>query len=309
MLLMRGFSAGPRHYLVTTPIQFLYGAATASISVHERRLFMGYLVMGLMVVGLWPPISRVRIAYAIALAIAVDISFAQRGLLLGWLYDHVPIYQGLRVPTRIGQLSLLSAAVLAGFGVARVLAWVHARRPQSVRRVFVAMCAIVGLEYVMYPLPLVPVSTSASASSAWLLEQPAAPITVFPVPRHFDDWRRFIIDSRYEFESTFHWRPLTNGYSGFQPAEYFKNNRLLLDFPSDTAVARLRELGVGYAVVYRRYYSSDEYAQVIQAANARPDLTPFGPFPDGEFETRIYRIERPPQIAGSVSVLKAPGAK
>ena len=52
-------------------------------------------------------------AAALVLVIAVDVTFAQRGLLLGWLYDHVMIWRGLRVPSRFGQIALLSAAVLA----------------------------------------------------------------------------------------------------------------------------------------------------------------------------------------------------
>ena len=129
---MLGFSAGPKHYLATTPNNLLYGRATAAISVHERRLFMGFLVMGLVVIGAWPPISRTRIAYLVALVMTIDISFAHRGLLLGWLYDHLTIYQGLRVPSRIGQLTLLCAAVLSGFGVARVAAALRERRPRGV---------------------------------------------------------------------------------------------------------------------------------------------------------------------------------
>jgi hypothetical protein len=309
MLTMQGFSVGPRHYLVTTPNNILYGAATSSISVHERRLFMGYLVMALMVIGFWPPINRIRVIYALALAVCVDISFAHRGLLLGWLYDHIPIYQGLRVPTRIGQLALLCAAVLAGFGVTRVLSWVQTRRPAALRPAFLAICAIVGLEYLMFPLALVPMPTSAPASAAWLRDQPPAPVAVFPVPRHDTDWRRFIVESRYEFETIFHWRPLTNGYSGFLPPSFYVNNILLLDFPSDKSMARLRELGVGYAMVHERYYGRDEYRRVVEAANARPDLSGFGPFADGEFTTRIYRIESGTgraQIARGVSVLKPP---
>jgi hypothetical protein len=288
---MQGFSAGPKHYLATTPNNVLYGEATKPIGVHERRLFMGYLVMALMIVGLWPPLRRVRIAYALALAIAVDISFAHRGLLLAWLYDNVSIYQGLRVPTRIGQLALLAAAVLAGFGAARVLSWVEARRPNLMRRAFLTMCLVVGAEYLMYPLSLSPVPTTASASSAWLREQPPAPVAAFPVPRHDSDWRRFIVMSRYQFESTFHWRPMVGGYSGFLPPSFYVNNARLLDFPSDSALAHLRQLGVGYVVVHERDYGRYEYRQVIEAADRWPGLEPAGPFQEGEFETRIYKVK------------------
>ncbi len=269
-MVMYEFSAGPKHYLATTPNNMLYGSATRANSVHEKRLFMGYLVMALMVVGLWSPLNRIRIAYALALAVTIDISFAHRGVLLGWLYDHVSIYQGLRVPTRIGQLTLLCAAVLAGFGVTRVLMWIRARRPRLVRPACVILGGIVALEYLMFPMALAPVPTAPSESSVWLRSQPSAPVTNFPVPRHGTDWRRFIIEAHYQFESTFHWRPLTNGYSGFLPSSFYVNNAALLDFPSDVAVGRLRDLGVGYAVVHERYYGGEGYRQVTGGRRRPP---------------------------------------
>lgn len=312
---LMGFSAGPKHYLVPTTNNILYGNLTASISVHEKRLFMGFLVMALMVVGLWPPINRTRAAYALALAVAIDVSFAHRGLLLTWLYDHVTLYQGLRVPTRFGQLALLSAAVLAGFGAARVLTRVRVWRPRSVAPVALVLGAVVALEYLMYPLVLTPVPTAPSQSSVWLRSQPAAPVTNLPVPRHDTDWRRFIVESRYEFESTFHWRPMTNGYSGFLPPSFYTINRALQNFPSDEAVAKLRQVGVVYALVHERYYGRDDYRRVTAAAGARRDLVAYGPFADGEYETRVYRLLQSsqaesgsagvtPQIARRISVLK-----
>lgn len=290
---LEGYSAGPKHYLATPESNVLYGRATAGWSVHERRLFMGFLVMALTLVGVWPPLSRTRLAYAAALAVAVAISAGHRGLLLGWLYDHVTIYQALRVPARVSQITLICVAVLAGFGVARVLAWVRDRQPVWSRMAAVGMAAVVGIEYLMSPMPLTPMPTTPSASSAWLRSQPTGPVTNLPVPRHDTDWRRFIVESRYEFESTFHWRPVTNGYSGFLPASFYDNNRVLGAFPGDEAIARLRALGVRYVVVHERYYGEDDYRRVIEQARARADLEAHGPFADERYETRVFRILLP----------------
>ena len=286
---MLGFSAGPKHYLATTPNNILYGAATASISVHEKRLFMGFLVMALVVVGVWPPLNRTRVAYALALAIAIDVSFAQRGLLLGWLWDHVVIYRGLRVPPRFGQIALLAAAVLAGFGVVRVMDWVRRRRPALRGPVLTMIGAVVMLEYLMYPLALVPVSTKASSSSEWLRAQPAAPIVNLPMPRDRDSTLDRV-EFLYEFESTFHWRPMLNGYTGTHPTYYVLAKGAIEDFPSDTAVAKLREIGIVYALVHERYYGRARYRAVTAAARTRQDLVAYGPFADDGFETTIYRV-------------------
>lgn len=286
---MLGFSVGPKHYLATTPNNILYGAATASISVHEKRLFMGFLVMALMAVGLWPPLNRTRVAYALALAVAVDVSFAQRGWLLGWLYDHVMIYRGLRVPARFGQIALVSAAVLAGFGVVRVLGWVRQWRPRLRTPVLLAIGGIVMLEYLMYPLALVPVPTAPSESSAWLRSQPPAPVVNLPVPKE-KDTSLGPVEPYYQFESTFHWRPMFNGYSGSFPSFYVLAKPAVESFPSDAALAKLRDIGIVYAIVHERYYGRERYRDVLAAAGARRDLVAYGPFADGEYEIRIYRL-------------------
>jgi len=284
-----GFSVGPKHYLATPANNILYGAATQSISVHEKRLFMGFLVMALVVAGLWPPISRVRIAYALALVIAVDVSFAQRGLLLGWLYDHVVIYRGLRVPARFGQIALLAAGILAGFGLVRVLDWVRMRRPHLLRSVTAAIGAIVVLEYLMYPQVLVPIDTTPSAVAAWLDTQPPAPIINLPVSAGVESAAR-PIEPLYQYESTFHWRQMFNGYSGNLPASYVLAKPTVAAFPADSAIATLRELGIGVAIIHERYYGREAYRDVVAAARARRDLVAFGPFTDGEYEVRVYRI-------------------
>lgn len=286
---MLGFSVGPKHYLATTTSNLLYGRLTAPISVHEKRLFMGLLVMALMAASLWPPLDRTRVAYAAMLAMAVDVSFAQRGLLLGWLYDYAPLWRGLRVPSRFGQLALLAAAVLAGFGLVRVLGWVRRTRPRLVLPVFLALACGIGVEFLMRPLLLVPVATAPGPAALWLRAQPPGPIVNLPVPKEHDT-SLGPIEPLYAFESTFHWRPTFNGYSGNFPDAYVLNKPALQDFPSAASIARLREIGIVYAVLHERYYGRAWYREVVAAAGARSDLIGSGPFADGDYEIRIYRV-------------------
>jgi hypothetical protein len=285
---MLGFSAGPKHYLATPTNNILYGAATERISIHEKRLFMGFLVMVLIGIGLWPPLNRVRVAYALALLITIDISFAQRGFLLGWLYDHVFIYRGLRVPPRIGQVGLMAAAVLAGFGLVRAIGWIRERRSSWTRPAMTIVGAVVVLEYLMYPQTLVPIATMPSPTTEWLLAQPAMPIINLPVSAGESVQRP--VEPLYEYESIFHWRPMFNGYSGNVNLRYSLAKPTVETFPSEPALATLRELGVGFAIIHERHYGREAYRDVVAAASARRDLIAYGPFADGEYETRAYRL-------------------
>jgi len=290
LVTMLGFSVGPKHYLATPNNNILYGAATKSISVHEKRLFMGFLVMALVVVGLWPPINRVRVAYALALIIAIDVSFAQRGILLGWLYDNILIYRGLRVPARFGQIALLGAGVLAGFGLVRVIGWTREHRAAWVRPALTAIAAVVALEYLMFPQALVPIATAPNETALWLRTQPPGPIINLPVSSPEQLAAERPIEPLYQYESIFHWRAMFNGYSGNAPAQYVLAKPTAAAFPTDTALATLRQFGIGYAIVHERYYGRTAYRDVVAAAGARGDLIAYGPFADGEYETRAYRI-------------------
>jgi hypothetical protein len=148
---------------------------------------------------------------------------------------------------------------------------------------------LVVLEYLMYPLALVPVATEPTAASAWLLQQAPAPIVNYPMSTTIDPATP-PIEPLYQYESTFHWRPMFNGYSGNLPLPYFLAKPVLVTFPADAAMQKLRELGIQYAIVHERYFGRAAYRDVVTAASARQDLVAYGPFADGEYETRVYRI-------------------
>ena len=67
----------------------------------------------------WPSSKRLDTT---AMTVEQSLNAAvRRGLLPGWLYDHVFAFRGLRVPPRIGQLMLMAAGVLAAFGLSRLM--------------------------------------------------------------------------------------------------------------------------------------------------------------------------------------------
>jgi hypothetical protein len=141
----------------------------------------------------------------------------------------------------------------------------------------------------MYPQRLVAVATTPSAASDWLLQQPPAPIVNYPMSETIDPSTP-PYEPLYQYESTFHWRPMFNGYSGNLPVEYSQARPVLATFPADAATQKLNDLGIQYAIVHERYYGRAAYRAIVTAASARRDLVAYGPFMDGEFETRIYRL-------------------
>jgi len=281
------YGTGPKHYLAAMPSSVLYGKTLGTIGQHEKKLFPGFLVMALAIIGLLPRWDRVRVAYAIVLAFAVDISFSQRGLLLGWLYDHVFAFRGLRVPPRIGQLMLLAVGVLAAFGLVRVLGWVQRRRSGLVPAVAAAAIGLTALEYLSFPMTLVPVASEPSAVHAWLAAQPRGVVAELPAPGAVAEG---VPEVYYQYQSIFHWFPMLNGYSGMYPGPYVEWTAAMKTFPDESAIADLRARGVSYVILHEQYFGPGEYARAVQALASRRDLVGFGPFPDTRGEARAYRL-------------------
>lgn len=282
------YAAGPKHYLASMPQSVLYGRLTGSIGLHEKRLFPGLMAIVLGALALWPPLDRRRVAYALALFVAVDISFGHRGLIGALLQQHVAVYRGLRVVARIGAVVLMLLGVLAGLGVARILA--GARR-QSARLLAVTIGLIVLAEYLMWPMSLEPVQTRAVGVYAWLQSQPPGVVAEFPMPA---SWKKAselgLHESRFTYNSTFTWNPIVNGYSGFWPPSYITLIRGVDGFPTDAAVRALRDRGVSYLIVHERFYDSFRYRDVIRGLDMRGDVVQFGPFTEAGSEVRAYRL-------------------
>jgi hypothetical protein len=285
---MRAYAAGPRHYLAAMPGSLVYGNITGRLGVHEKRLFPGAMAILLLAVGLWPPLDRTRVAYLIALALALDLSFGYRGLLIGPLQEHLAVFRGLRVMARMGGVVLLLVAVLAGYGATRLLSRVAAT-PARQGWCAATLIGIAAIEYAMWPMDLHRVPTTPSAVYRWLRDQPAGVVAEFPMPvREPADLTRY--EPLFIFESTFHWHPLVNGYSGFWPSEYILLVRRVRDFPSDASIEALRQRGVRYVILHERLYGTEQYAIVAKALAARTDVRAEASLQDGSFEDRAFRL-------------------
>ncbi len=150
-----------------------------------------------------------------------------------WLYDHVPLLQGIRAVVRFGWLWLLALAVLAGAGLARLeRRWparataltIGGRRCSS--RVEAARTPMAFTRFEGIP-PIY--GHVAALPDAVLAEFP------FPDPAVIQD------NGPYVLASTVHFRPMLNGYSGFTPASYFLHAAVARRFPSAES---LREFGL-----------------------------------------------------------------
>jgi hypothetical protein len=100
-----------------------------------------------------------------------------------------------------------------------------------------------------------------------LAKEPGAVVVELPFPLP----QQWFLNTSYMVNSTRHWRPLLNGYSGFRPASYYKTYEATRGFPSDTSLIGLHDLGVTHIVVHQKEFNNggadDRYNPFAAAAS------------------------------------------
>ena len=276
------FSAQPHDYLAATPDNRIYGDIFDRPP--ERRLFPGIVAVLLAMVAVFPrPRTGVAVVYLIALVAAFELSLGFHGYMYRFLHEHVPVFAGLRVPARFGIFVVVFLAILAAHGHAALQ---EAVRPGYRRALTVLVSCVLLVEYSVSPLQLVAYENTAPPVYEFLARLPSGVVAEFPVPL-----RNAVPgpDARYTYMSTFHWKQLVNGYSGYHPPSYLRRLDGLQSFPDTSSVEVLRRTGVSYVVVHLS--SDDSEKQLLIDLQARPELVALGRLKDGRGTAIVYRLE------------------
>jgi hypothetical protein len=241
-------------------------------------LFPGWLPLGLGLTGMVlagirpaataslsssaPPLRETARFYALLGALALWSSFGPRAGLYAALYHIVPFFSLLRAPSRFGLLTVLALAVLSALAVAIVT-----RR----RGGGMLLAALVAAELFAAPIRWPTVGPPGPALRL-LAQLPPAPVAEFPFFAARADWWRH---TRYMLTSTWHWRPIVNGYSDYAPPGFWAMAETLRQFPSDDGLAVLDARGVRYVVFTLRFYDAGEHGALVERiARHRDRLRP-----------------------------------
>lgn len=275
------YSATPINYLAAHPQNVVFGSVTSRWGGQERELFMGFVVPLVALIGLWPPLSAARIAYGLGLIVAFDISLGFNGLLYPWLHSLVLPYRGLRVPARMAMLVGLSLAILAGYGVARIA---RTRKGPASRAALAAIAVAFAVEY--YSRPELKAMPTAPPPIYELL--PAqSPVVLLELPLLQPD---IAIEPLFMYYSTFHWRPLVNGYSGFSPPSYRGVLDAAATLPDAAALATLRRHGVTHIVVHGELMPRHRYVALVDRLDGCRQLDRLAAVAWRRHELRLYRL-------------------
>ena len=273
---------------------YLAAAGTIHASTWSRSFFIdpvnsffpGFVVLCLALVALWrlrgagpgEGAGRIRMLLAIAAA-GLLLSLGTRTPIYGWVYTVFPPMHGLRVAARFGNLFLLALSALAGLG----LAGLRARRAGSKQWAACAaiLLALANLEALRAPFQY---QRFEGIPGIYRLLANEPRVVLAEVP--FYPRRAAFENGEYVLNSTAHWRPLMNGYSGYTPATYTTYADVFWYFPREHAIQAMRRAGVTHVMVHPERFGRDG-EQVIADLAHRPE---FELLATGSRGIRLYRL-------------------
>jgi hypothetical protein len=185
--------------------------------------------------------------------------------LYGWIYTIFPPMQGLRAAARFGNLFLLAMAGLAAIGLASIRR--EHRNARWALPLSMAAIALVNLEALRAPFTYH--RFEGVPSLYRLLADEPQPVVLAETP--FYPPHAVFENAEYVLNSTTHWRPLMNGYSGHTPESYRRIAWTFWYFPDDEAIALMREQGVTHVTVHPRRYGH-EAADTLERLARHPDV-------------------------------------
>ncbi len=91
--------------------------------------------------------------------------------------------------------------------------------------------------------------------------------------------------------STFHWKPLVNGYSGFYPSSYIRRLTDVQGFPDKRSIGTLKRAGVTYVIVHLALYTQAASTEILGAIELEGEFRYLGHLSDGRGTAVVYRLQ------------------
>ncbi|NQW04952.1 MAG: hypothetical protein HQ485_13150 [Acidobacteria bacterium] len=271
------YSAHWANYLAAAGTLHLQTIGWSAGYASADYLFPGFtaLALTLVAVGSFTAVRdrRARMALGFGL-VSFALSFGPAFPLYSFLYDAFPPLQAIRGAARFGQMALAAIAILAGFG----LAWLTTRLRRQAALV-VGIVAIVAVNAEGWRAPIGYCGTPTGRCNAFTEVAPifatlnrddVKAIVIFPF---YSPGGEHMLNARYMLQSTAHFKPMLNGYSGFMPASTVKHDRALRDFPSAASIDYLKAVGVTHALVDSRNMSEQVRAEIAASPSLVQEVT------------------------------------
>lgn len=279
--------------------------------------------------GLFLKNAPVLNAYGVLILAAGILSLGPRLHVFGetfdgpyrFLYNYVPGFKGLRVPARLGVMVSFGVSVLAGYGFLalfeaelirksfgslknRLFLREGVSQPSrhlgfSTRRFLTgaALSALLVAEYYSAPIPLHRAVTGEQVPEIyrWLARQEGDfPILELPLQANPQD---YWMEAYYAYFSTYHWKKLVNGYSGFSPPSTVLLHQIMETFPDEVSLQVLQRLQTKYVIIHAKAYSKPYLSGLLQRLGRFTSQLEYQQKLDGSY---IYKFKEPAEAAASL---------
>ena len=282
------FSASPAGYLASTSV--VDAPWTRSFFTNDVNvMFAGVGALALAALGLAAArrsdaVTRRRVVALVVVAIAgILLSLGPATAIYRWLYAWLWPLRGLRAAARFGYVYLVTISILAAFG----WAWLERRvatRPGAAMWLTAGVLLFVTVEAWQGPVRTVPFSRVPAIYS--LVADAPDPVLLVEVP--FYPPEAVFENGEYVFNSTSHWRPLMNGYSGYTPDSYRRRTESFWFFPEAWAIDAIRREGATHLMVHLSRFSPEEATEISRVLIERRDLELLASDPLGN---RLYKVK------------------
>jgi hypothetical protein len=211
-------------------------------------------------------------------------------------YFVLPGFAGLRVPARLIGVLLIMLALMAAYatawlqskagekglgpksttsnGRAHIISRLSPYRRLALRGLLVLLPCIILIEALPAYLPVthVPTGNAIPAVYQWLAKHDDQQAMVELPIAYLNDVYSFKAEAWYDYYAIYHSHPIVNGWSGYRPPLTEHIASLLMNFPSKTSVAMLKQYHIRYVVLHLQFYTSTRGTTMLDQAEHNPDL-------------------------------------
>ncbi len=179
---------------------------------------------------------------------------------------HLGLLKFIRVPSRFYVIIALGLAMLAGYGVAWLIPRLGSGGKRAALKRLAPLCLFLIILFellsVNFTIAEVPVNGEVPEVYSWLEEQgdvrvielPTSPLSPAvsndrDLGLNFNDVLGYHeSEATIVYFSTYHWKKILNGYSGYFPYHYVRTMTEMQGFPSPRSLELLRGLQVDYVI-------------------------------------------------------------
>lgn len=166
-----------------------------------------------------------------------------------YLFEYFPGFKSMRVPSRFGIIFMLSLSVLVGYGLSKLI---DSKTKIKKNILFFILLSLILIESLYIPMGSgIPINPEIPEMYKYLANE-KDDFAIVELPSNL--WN----DTKYMYYSTYHWKKMVNGYSGFLPYDYSETMRIFQSFPSNDSINLSKIIGVKYVLIHMKDFSATQ---------------------------------------------------